>query len=91
MDKPRILNGDLWQSLEECKKEKEDWMDASIQLFKFWGETESNVNRLEEKNKEIVKDIICLYEYLEHICDMEDVYIDKKFSKIYKKYQRLQD
>jgi len=87
MNEFNILESDLWQSLEECKKEKEKWMDTALQLSKFWGEAEANVNRLEEKNKEMVKDIICLYEYLERICDMEDVYIDKKFSKIYKKYK----
>ena len=36
---------------------------------------------------ELINYINELYEYLERICDMEDVLIDKKFSKIYEKYK----
>ena len=87
MNEFNILESDLWQSLEECKKEKEKWMDTALQLSEFWGESESNTNRLAEENKEMLEDIVSLYEYLQRVCDMEDVFIDKKYSKIYKKYQ----
>ena len=50
-----------------------------------------SLNKCNKENKEMLEDIFNLYEYLKHVCDMEDVFIDKKFSKIYKKYQRLQD
>ena len=52
MNEYNILESDLWQTIEEMRK-----------------------------------DILCLYEYLERVCDMEDVLIDKKFSKIYEKYK----
>ena len=46
-----------------------------------------SLNKCNKENKEMLRDILFLSEYILHICDISDISLRNKFLKIYKKYQ----
>ena len=50
-----------------------------------------SLNKCNKENKEMLRDILFLSEYILHVCDISNISLQNKFLGIYKKYQRLQD